>query len=122
MKALLLGSDPASVDAASVLARVDGDLDLLREMTRAFLNSTPRLLSNAQRAVSLGDAKLLETAAHALKSSVINFAARGAVGAAVKLERIGRQGDLPEAESALGALKEEVERVKSALADLGWAS
>ena len=109
------------VDVASVLARVDGDLDVLREMSMAFLNSSPRLLSNAQNALRCGDAKSLETAAHALKSSVINFAARAAVGAALKLERIARQGDLQEAESASRAVEEEVGRVRLALADLGWA-
>jgi hypothetical protein len=54
-----------------------------------------------------------------LKSSVANFAARGTFDAALKLEMMGRQGDLRYAEEACTALEEEIERLKPALETLG---
>ncbi len=101
------------------LARVEGDTQLLAEMVRLFSEESPRLLSAAQKAVARRDAKALERAAHTLKGSVGNFAARGAVQAALKLETMAREGDLTEVEEAYRALEEQIERLKPALKSLG---
>ena len=106
------------IDTASLLARVDGDMKLLKELVELFQRDLPKLFSELQDAVTRRDAKALESAAHALKGSVGNFAARPAVEAALRLEQMGRRGDLTEAESAFQALAQEIERLKPALVDL----
>jgi CheY-like chemotaxis protein len=103
------------LDRVTALARVDGDAKLLGELARLFLADTARLLSAVRQAVTRGDAKALEYAAHALKSSVGNFAAHAAFEAAARLEMSGRQGDLAEAQEAYAALQQEIERLKPVL-------
>ena len=125
MEAEIPKPDPKDVkdvfDKASVLARIDGDTNLLKELAELFLENLPRLFMNVREAVTRGDARALECAAHALKGSVGNFAARPAVDAALRLEHIGHCGNLTVAESAFRALQEEIERLKPALADLSKA-
>jgi two-component system sensor histidine kinase/response regulator len=105
-------------DRAAALARVDGDVKLLEELAGLFLADSARLLSAIEGAVARRDAEALEHAAHALKSSVGNFAARAAYAAAAKLEMLGRHGDLAEAQEAYAALRQEIERLRSALLNL----
>ncbi len=107
------------LDKAAALARVDGDIELLRELVELFLDECPRLASKIQKAVENRDSRALGRAAHTLKSSVGNFGARGALKAALKLEMMAREGDLTEAEEACTALEEEIEKLKPVLASLG---
>jgi len=106
------------LDRVTALARVDGDAKLLGELAGLFLADCARLLSAVRQAVTRGDAKALEYAAHALKSSVGNFAAHAAFEAAARLEMSGRQGDLAEAQEAYAALQQEIERLRPALRNL----
>ncbi|HXW13851.1 MAG TPA: response regulator [Terriglobia bacterium] len=108
------------VDAASVLALVEGDVELLREMVAVFLKDLPKLLSNLRDALSRGDARLVESAAHALKSSLTNFSARTAMETALRLEKMGRQGDFTQGSLAFRTVEEEIDRVKALFIDLGW--
>jgi PAS domain S-box-containing protein len=109
---------PEPIDAAVALARVEGDVGLLQEMVALFLEELPDQLSNIHEAVMMIDANALERAAHKLKGSVGNFAAQPAIEATLRLEQMGRAGDLREVESAYQALLQEVESLKSALNDL----
>jgi CheY-like chemotaxis protein len=106
------------LDRVTALARVDGDAKLLGELAGLFLADCARLLSAVEEAVARGDAKALEHAAHALKSSVGNFAAHAAFQAACWLEMLGRQGDLSEAQEAYAALQQEIERLRPAMLSL----
>jgi PAS domain S-box-containing protein len=106
------------IDIASALARVEGDVELLQEMVALFLEELPDLLTNLREAVTAGDAKAIERAAHKLKGSVGNFAAQPAFEAALRLEKIGRAGDLTEAEPAYQALLQDIEPLRSAFAGL----
>ena len=109
-----------AVDAASVLERVDGDVGLLREMVAVFLKELPKLLSDVIDALGQGDAKWVESSAHALKSSLTNFSALPAIEAALRLEKMGRQGDLTEGGQAYRTLEKEIARLKATFATLGW--
>jgi HPt (histidine-containing phosphotransfer) domain-containing protein len=83
-----------------------------------FLADSARLLSAVHEAVARADAEALEHAAHALKSSVGNFAAHAAYAASAKLEMLGRHGDLAEAQEAYAAVQQEIERLRLALLNL----
>jgi PAS domain S-box-containing protein len=105
-------------DRDYVLARVEGDEALLRELVGLFLEQTPRLLAEIRSAIDGRDAKALERAAHALKGSAGNFGAKSACDAALRLEMLGRGGDFGEAGAAYGELNAEMERLQAALAAL----
>jgi signal transduction histidine kinase/DNA-binding response OmpR family regulator len=106
------------ISTASALARVEGDVDLLKELVALFLKDLPEMLTNLREAVAARDASAIEIAAHKLKGSVGNFAAQPAFEAALKLEVLGRDGSLSEAEPAYAELENEIKRLKSALANL----
>jgi CheY-like chemotaxis protein len=106
------------LDRAAALEQAGGDVTLLGELADLFLSECPKLLAAISEAVRSQDAGRLRQAAHTLKGSVSNFAARSAVAAAERLEQLGKTGDLTGADEALAALQTEVERLQPALAAL----
>ncbi len=113
--------EPASavMDRNLALARVDGDEVLLADLAKLFCEESPKMLSAVKTAVLAKDADRLQRAAHSLKGAVATLAAQKAFDAALKLERLGRAGDLGEAEKAYAALESQIERLRSVLQTLG---
>ena len=93
------------LDRAEALARVGGDLDLLKEIAALFLDEYPQALVDMRKALATGDAKTIERSAHGLKGSVANFGARTAVDAVFELEQLGRAHKLDQAPQALATLE-----------------
>ena len=106
------------VDRATVLDRVGGDEDLLREIAGIFLTEYPRLIDEIQSAVDKGDAIRLERAAHSLKGSVSNFGAPAATEAAYRLESIGRKLQMTQAAEALEDLVLQFQQLRPELEEL----
>jgi len=102
--------NPQVLDRDALLDRVGGDLEFLQEIAGLFLEDCPRLLEKIRSAVSGGDARTLEHAAHTLKGSVANFGAQAARDAAFRLEALGRAGDLKPAPDAYSVLEREIQR------------
>jgi PAS domain S-box-containing protein len=103
------------LDKTRILDRVEGDVELLKEIMALFLEDYPGLLSEIREAFQQGDPERLEKAAHALKGSVANFTAEAAVQAALKVETVGRSRDLTEAPQAIQDLEREIDRVREEL-------
>jgi CheY-like chemotaxis protein len=110
--------DAASVDPMALLDRFGGDRQLLRELAEIFLEDCPGRLAATVRAVKAQDAPALEAAAHALKGSASNFGAAAAVAAAERLEMMGRERTLAEADTVLLELELAVERLQRDLAGI----
>jgi HPt (histidine-containing phosphotransfer) domain-containing protein len=98
-----------------LLERVGGDRRALARLIRLFLADSRRLETSIRQAVARGKAADLRAAAHALKGSVSNFAATGAVAAAARLQRIAEGSRLGEAKEASARLREELRLVRGAL-------
>jgi HPt (histidine-containing phosphotransfer) domain-containing protein len=88
------------------------------EMIRLFLADCPQRLAEIKDAIRRGDAEALGRAAHTLKGSIGNFAAKKAFVAAQRLEIMGRAGKLDKAseasmhlESELAALNKELRKL-----------
>ena len=103
---------------AEALERTGEDAQLLREMAELFIEDTPTLLAVMEQALADEDAEGVACAAHTLKGSVSNFAAKEATLAALNVETAGREGDLAEAAKAFEVLKEHTARLASALSKL----
>lgn len=108
------------LDEALALSRVGGDTDLLREIVELFLDDYPNTLEKIRSAVAVRDAVAIEQHAHSLKGSVSTFGAQNAFEAAFALEKQGRSRELGDVEaglrqleSALGALRPELESIQS---------
>jgi CheY-like chemotaxis protein/HPt (histidine-containing phosphotransfer) domain-containing protein len=111
----IVASPTLVLNKAEVLERAGGDAELLQEIIALFLNDCPALLSEIRNAYQQRDPERLERAAHTLKGSVSNFAAEGAVNAALALENIGRNRDLSDTAAAIMHLEKEIERVREEL-------
>jgi HPt (histidine-containing phosphotransfer) domain-containing protein len=92
-----------------------GDRQLLAELAGLFLAECPRWMAEMRGAVALGDPSRLQMAAHALKGAATTFAAPALREAALRLEKMGRGGDLSTAPEALADLAQELERLRPAL-------
>ena len=104
-------------DVPSLLTRVENDWDLLQEMIELFLDSSPRLLAEIELGVARRDGQTVERAAHALKGAMQSISAGPAARAALNLEELGRMGDTASADKSLSHLKQEFERLVSALSE-----
>lgn len=95
--------DGLNRDAA--LARVGGDVDLLKEIARVFLDDCPRSLAELRDAAARGDCGAVERSAHSLKGAGSNFGASRMVAAALRIEQMGRDGELDDFAAALDVLE-----------------
>jgi len=96
------------IDHASLLAGVDGNRRFLRELVRLFLADCPVRLAEIKEAIRRSDVGALGRAAHTLKGSIGNCAAKNAYAAAQRLEIMGRDGNLDNAVEACGTLESEL--------------
>ncbi len=112
-------SAPASVAPAfepdEILARVEGNRELLAELVDIFRDESPRMLAELRRCCEAGDPGGVRDAAHALKGCVGNFGALAAADAALALEHLGRDEDLRESGPRLAELEREVEHLSIGL-------
>jgi two-component system, sensor histidine kinase and response regulator len=104
------------VDWPAELAGVEDDRELVRELAAVFLGEYPKWLAELHSALADGDAPRVHLTAHTLKGSLTIFAAKDAAEAALRLETLGRAGELASAGEALAALVEAVERLRPVLA------
>jgi len=108
-----LTSEP--IDAEALKNRIDGDLDLLRDLAALFAEEAPRLLGQIELAIQQGSAIELEKASHKMKGSVLQFSAAAAASAALELEQKGRSGSVAGAGVMLDRLRVEVALLEEAL-------
>ena len=102
-------------DPESLWNRVDGDLDLLRELVDVFAEEAPKMLAHVQEALDHQSPSDLEKASHKLKGSVLQFSARAAAATALELEEKGRSGSLAGAEPLLNKLSQEIDLLQAVL-------
>ena len=103
------------IDRTAILTLVDGDRTLLDELLELFLANASQKLFAVRQAVALGDAKELSQASHSLKGMVGNFTTKGAFEVARRLETMGGDANLTEAEATYGLLEKEIARLEQEL-------
>ncbi|HYJ08027.1 MAG TPA: response regulator, partial [Polyangiaceae bacterium] len=122
-------SEPASTDATAelppladgvldrveLLARVDGNRELLAELVRLFIEERPAMLAGMEKALGEGDAQELARGAHKAKGALGNLSAPLAQQAAVELERLARHGELALATDVFLRLRTQVDRLEAEL-------
>jgi CheY-like chemotaxis protein len=113
--------EPA-LDPDDILARVEGDRELLGELIDIFRAESPHMLNDLERQLDAQDAQGVARVAHPLRGSVASFGARLAAQAAHTLEMMGRDGELALARSQFVRLRREVRRLDQALTELAEGS
>jgi two-component system sensor histidine kinase/response regulator len=108
------------LDRASLLARFEGDADLLDEVCAVFIADCPRMLANLHDACASRDLAALRQAAHALKGAVSNFTDGPARESAIIAEQLARNGDV-NAWAAADALDGLVTELAAAMREMSSA-
>lgn len=102
-------------DPESLWDRIDGDVELLRELIEVFAQEGPRMMGRIEEAIRQGSPLDLEKAAHKMKGSVLQFSGTAAAAVAGRLEEKGRNGSVVGAELLLEQLKQEVGQLQEVL-------
>jgi HPt (histidine-containing phosphotransfer) domain-containing protein len=102
-------------DMGSVLARVEGDRSLLKELARILSAEIPGVIMEIRHCVTRGDSAGLERAAHGFRGACGNFGAGGAVRAAHVLELMGRRASFEDVDARVADLVRETDSLQLAL-------
>ena len=105
------------LDWEKALQNADGSEELLLELAGVFIDECPEMMRQIRAAIDTSDASALQLAAHSLKGSTRIFAATAATDTALRLEAMGAETRLQDAEGAWSALMPEIERLTMALAE-----
>lgn len=103
------------VNEAELLARVDNDAELLRELIAIFKIAFPRHLSELREAIGQGNLKNVRKSCHTMRGMLSNLGATRAAAAAAQLEQSRDSSDGAELKSALARFESEVMNLLPAL-------
>ena len=109
---------PPSWSSKQALARVDGDVELLRKITSVFLDEYPNTLGHLRAAMKQADQQAMREAIHMLQGELAYFALDPALAELQKLRELVHAGDLEPAALALQKLQAELDRLRPRLLEL----
>ena len=102
-------------DVKRVLEFAAGDREFLQNLVALLAETAPKQLETIDAALRAGDSQAVFRAAHQLKGTVGNFAAKRALDLAGRLEELGRTQSLAGGDVLLTGLRAEVGRLLAAL-------
>ncbi|UCE48957.1 MAG: response regulator, partial [Phycisphaerales bacterium] len=106
------------LDRTGILEQTGASPEALKEIVELFAVESERLMKRMKDAIKNADASGLQRAAHTLKGSVRIFGAERVASAALRLEKIGGDKNLVDAEDALAELARELEQLLPMLTKL----
>jgi CheY-like chemotaxis protein len=98
-------------DQEELLARVENDRELLRDLLAIFKEEFPRQLLALREAVEAGDGDRVATAAHTLRGMLSNLSATQAAATAARLEQMGRKKETLGFQEAFGVFENDANRL-----------
>jgi signal transduction histidine kinase/DNA-binding response OmpR family regulator len=109
--------DEPPIDIVGALSTVDGDRNLLQELSAVFLQEYPGWMAELGAAVRDGDALQTEQTAHSLKDALAIYGNTAASHLAYELETMSRAGHLERAPIVLQMLEQELTRITAMFAN-----
>jgi len=103
------------LDRAKLLDRVDGDMQLLGEITKMFLQECEPLMASAREAMKTGNAGRFAYDIHTLRGMFRSLSATAAQEAAGKLEGLDLVKNLEKVQAAYALLEQEAQALKAEL-------
>lgn len=91
------------------------DEELIADVVQVFMEQKDVQVADVESAVKARDAMAVGRAAHKIKGGLLTIGAAAAGDAALKLEKMGKTGDLGDVDAALVDLHREVGRLVTAL-------
>jgi CheY-like chemotaxis protein/HPt (histidine-containing phosphotransfer) domain-containing protein len=98
----------SALDMADALRRVEGDSELLEEISRIFTEECQKTMAGLRRALEEPDLGLVERLAHTLKGSASNVGARILAHTTAELEAMARAGNLQGARAQFKTVEDDV--------------
>jgi two-component system sensor histidine kinase/response regulator len=108
----------SAINLDELRVRLDGNDELMGELAQLFLDDAPKQINKIHEAVTNGDARALENAAHALKGSASTLGATRLTALARDLEMQARTKSLECSEEVCLQLEGEWERLKLELSSI----
>src|SRR5260370_19163934 len=110
------GSSHKAYDREEILASLDGEEQVVREIIQLYLDGAPKMLNTLLWEVENANALGVAEAAHAMKGALVMLRAHRAAAHAKGLEESCRRGDLSEAKAKLAELIAAAQDLTAALA------
>lgn len=111
-------SQDVFLDVDGLLEGLNGDRDLLIQLIELFPKDCSKSITQVREAIAQGSGEALNRAAHALKGAVGIFSTGPAFEIALRLEKMGEQGELTGVSEVFESLEKEIERLMQALTKL----
>jgi HPt (histidine-containing phosphotransfer) domain-containing protein len=102
---------PLIFDHEELLARVENDRELFRDLLTIFKEEFPLQLRALREAVEAKDGDRVATAAHTLRGMLSNLAASQAAATAARLEEMGRKKETLGLQEALGVFENDANKL-----------
>ena len=113
-------------DPGALFKRLDGDLELLRDLVQIFSQDSPLLLQKIDGAIKNRAFEDVRKLSHKLKGSALQFSGSRVASLAASLEDMGAHQTLEGAGRVLSDLKREVSSLERSLQRMatgeGWTS
>lgn len=106
------------LDRDQILEQTGANAETLKEIVELFAAESAKLMKRIRDAITSKDTSELQRAAHTLRGSILVFGAERPAAAALRLETMGRDENLLDAEEAWQVLVKEIERLMPLLTDL----
>ena len=106
------------LDRDQILEQTGANAETLKEIVELFAAESAKLMKRIRDAITSKDTLELQRAAHTLRGSILVFGAERPAAAALRLETMGRDENLLDAEEAWQVLVKEIERLMPLLTDL----
>jgi len=106
------------LDRDQILEQTGANAETLKEIVELFAVESAKLMKRIRDAITSEDTSEMQRAAHMLRGSIQIFGAERPAAAALRLETMGREENLVDAEQAWQVLVKEVERLMPLLTDL----
>jgi len=109
------GENKALFDRETLLYRLEDDEELMAEVLELYLDDAAEHLDELSVAIASGDVGTVALKAHSLKGASANVSSQAMSDLAYHLERLGKAGDLADAESLLVELTEKLAALRTLL-------
>jgi HPt (histidine-containing phosphotransfer) domain-containing protein len=106
-------------DRASLLTRLAGDEELVREIVTLFVEDTASLVVQLRKAAAAEDLSVVAQIAHAMRGAAANVSASRMVDVAQRTERAAKQGSVAESVDNAAELAAELAAFRSAAEAMG---
>lgn len=113
------GDSVLQLDIDEILARIDGDCQLLADLCELSLTELPRMNQTLVDAVGKQDADAVHRAAHRLKGALSVFGDGPHIRDCLTLEEMGRKHDISSTPEMMGGLEMHLDQFSAAVAALG---